>query len=909
MRKSTPYLFLIILLASSFYALDYQTDRMNFPPDESRLHTQTLINDGNTAIIVNATIPNTFNLSSTDCTQINTTYLSCSIPSNSTKYYSLTSPLNCTENTLYYSQLTGNITNKFTFVCIPDNKITDCKTEYGHGDANYLSEPYISTEPTTIFNLLRVWNIGHFLSPNEDAKNATATCIYENYPVRTYGRVELTYETNQINGTFLWDTIEGGYWFRIGVVSQDLQGKNIGDTYNISCNNLSYQFNHHQVIAKTTSCNLEIRNKEPFTCTLTPHPVFSSRSILTLKNNETYKTEDLSFDRLLNDAYHTETYQRLNPGETISYLVDNSTSQLTVFYIPSWYTNSFSPLYYKQVVPCTAPNLPPVASTIPDQAWLINTNNSNAFDLDNYFSDPENDNLTYTYTNVSNITVIIDANNSVTFIPDVNFTGTRYITFYTNDSYNNLTASNNVTLTVYKCGDSSCDVGETCSNCPQDCGSCGGGGGGGGKKPTPGPQPILPEPRPIPKEKSINLTLISYPQSITIKDSRFPVFAEVKNTGGLPLQDVRLEVKPVPGWNSPTIYLGDLNPGEKKIIEVLFLNQLCAGDYFTFLPYFQARLTARDLDVQDSQIFSTSITLPELTVLTDQDLYSEGDVMRLCIIYNNLADPAKDQLEFEVNVFYQNNSHYLIDYLSSYNVAQDKILLVIKDYLLDHIPITDFYTVDVDLFGQGELFSPRYQLAEGQAEPFFNGIIEDKILQRENTIYEFRYNNQPHSLKINSFTEDYISLTVYSSPLDLNLHLMDSRRIDLDEDGQEDISLTYLGIEENKADLRIKILPKAPRYPVLVSESYQLSLGESTPQLRKPVQLKVPLKEQIKSILVRGALRVLAVLAVLFLSILLMKGIFNISPQELYHRNKPKIKLFYEKNKKKIRQLIFERGA
>ena len=905
------FVILIILLAPSFYALDYQTDRMNFPPDESRLHTQTIVNDGSTSITVNATIPFNFTLSSTDCTQINATYLSCTLPANSTRYYSLISPLNCTENTLYFSQLTGNITDRFTFVCIPDNKITDCKTEYGHGDANYLSDPYISTEPATIFNLLRVWNIGHFLSPNENARNATAECIYENYPVRTYGRVELTYDQNQINGTFLWNTIEGGYWFRIGVVSQDLSGKNVGDTYNISCGNLTYYFNHHQVIAETSSCNLEIRNREPFTCTLIPHPVFTSRSILTLTNSELYRTESISFDRLLNDAYHTETYQRLDPGESISYLVDNTAGQLTVFYIPSWYLNSFAPLHYRQIVPCSAPNLPPSSSPIPDQAWLMDTNHSNAFDLDDYFSDPESDNLTYTYTPVQNITVVIDANNSVSFFPDPGFFGTRQIIFYANDSYNNLTSSNNVTLTVYKCGDGVCDPGEDCSNCPQDCGPCPSGGGGTrAVAPSPGPQPILPEPRlPAPvKEKSISLTLVSYPHELSWQESRFPVFAEVKNDGDLSLSDVRLEVEHGPGWNSSTIHLGSFEPGEKRIVEVLFFNQLCRGDYFIFLSSFEARLTAKERDVQDVRTLSIPLLIPEFIVLTDQELYSEGDVMRLCIIYNNLEQPAKEQLEFEVNVFYRNNSHYLIDYLSPYHAGQDKILLVVKDYLLTRIPETDFYTVDIDLFERGELFSSRYQLAEAQARPFFNGLIEDKILQGENTIYNFRYNNHPHTVRINHFMEDSISLTVYSSPLELDLRLLETRKIDLDDDGIEDISLTYLGIEGDRADLRIKILPKSPHYPILISESYQLSLGESTPQLRKPDQLKVPVKDKVKYILVRGVLKLLAVLAILFLAVLLMKGIFHLRPRQIYFRNKPKIRLFYEKNKKKIKQLLFERG-
>ena len=79
----------------------------------------------------------------------------------------MTSPSSCTEGTIYKSYLTSNssFSEEFVFVCIPDNKITDCKVEYGPGDANYLpnNQPYISNESVTLFNLVRVWNIGHYL--------------------------------------------------------------------------------------------------------------------------------------------------------------------------------------------------------------------------------------------------------------------------------------------------------------------------------------------------------------------------------------------------------------------------------------------------------------------------------------------------------------------------------------------------------------------------------------------------------------------------------------------------------------------------------------------------------------------------------------------------------------------------
>jgi hypothetical protein len=339
-------------------SVDYFSYRMNFPPGESRQHTQTLTNNNNFAIEVNATVPAGFTLNSTSCTQVNSTLINCVIAPSATKEYTITSPSSCTENTKYNSYLTSNSTfsASFTFVCIPDIKITDCKIEYGHGDANYLdnSQLYISNESVTIFNLLRVWNIGHFLSPNEDATNATATCTYQDYPVRTYGRVEIFQFTGGVNGTFFWRLIEGGYWFRIGVVSQDVSGLSNGEYYNVSCTQLTYNFTHHRVVANTTNCNLEIRSQEPFTFTVADHPTLTGKSILTITNNEKYNTYDLSFDKLLSSAEHTESYQQLNSGESISYVIDEATAcNSTIFFIPSWQINSWTPTYYTQTIDCS----------------------------------------------------------------------------------------------------------------------------------------------------------------------------------------------------------------------------------------------------------------------------------------------------------------------------------------------------------------------------------------------------------------------------------------------------------------------------------------------------------------------------------------------------------------------------
>jgi len=380
MKKLCLYLLLIVLMISCVSAsVDYFTERMNFPPGQSRSHKQILTNNGNTTIIVNATVPSGFSASVSNCAQPTASLFVCTIPAGASRYYTITSPSSCTEGTIYKSFLTSNssFSSDFTFVCLPDNKITDCKIEYGHGDANYLpnDQLYISNETASIFNLVRVWNIGQYLTPDEAAKNATITCQYENYPVRTYGRVEIDYGTSSINGTFFWDLIESGYWFRIGVVSQDVSGKSVGSYYNKTCSNLTYQFDHHQVVANSSSCNLEIRDTAPFTTTITSHPYLSGKAILTIINNEKYDTYDLSFDKLLNDVEHSETYQYLASGNSVSYVIDQSNNcSTTMFFIPSWYINSWHPKYYTQILNCSfGLNNPPILQYIGSRTAYVNT--------------------------------------------------------------------------------------------------------------------------------------------------------------------------------------------------------------------------------------------------------------------------------------------------------------------------------------------------------------------------------------------------------------------------------------------------------------------------------------------------------------------------------------------------------
>ena len=95
------------------------------------------------------------------------------------------------------------------------------------------------------------------------------------------------------------------------------------------------------------------------------------------------------------------------------------------------------------------PNSPPyLLMPIPNQSWLENESNLNAFDLDDYFADAEGDPLSYYNSSLSEIYVSIDpVTHEVSFYPLTGFHGTRNVTFYASDSIYD-TLSNEVVLYV-----------------------------------------------------------------------------------------------------------------------------------------------------------------------------------------------------------------------------------------------------------------------------------------------------------------------------------------------------------------------------------------------------------------------------------------------------------------------------
>ncbi|MDD4878184.1 MAG: PGF-pre-PGF domain-containing protein [Candidatus Nanoarchaeia archaeon] len=119
-------------------------------------------------------------------------------------------------------------------------------------------------------------------------------------------------------------------------------------------------------------------------------------------------------------------------------------------------------------------NFPPILSSVPNQSW--NEDTFITINLSQYISDVNNDNPNITWTTPADVSVSVDeATNVVTLTANADWYGTEYITFYANDTFNGLVASNNITLSVSNtadCGDGTCDASETCTSCSADCGAC-----------------------------------------------------------------------------------------------------------------------------------------------------------------------------------------------------------------------------------------------------------------------------------------------------------------------------------------------------------------------------------------------------------------------------------------------------
>ncbi len=333
--------------------------------------------------------------------------------------------------------------------------------------------------------------------------------------------------------------------------------------------------------------------------------------------------------------------------------------------------------------------------------------------------------------------------------------------------------------------------------------------------------------------KSMMIAIMDYPPSLEVTDEGFSVTVKVDNTGDMTLEGVKVETKHPKGWSSETLNLGNIGVGMGRTAKIKFKNELCSGGSMIIPSLMDVTFTAEEKDVSATDKISLGLDVPELSVLTDKLRYYEADVMRVCMIYNNLGNSDTDKIEFEFNLIYGTegrSEYYIVDYFSPYSVGSDEILLVAKDISLNKIPASTNYMVDLKMFDKGSLFSPKYLVAEAENWIFMTGM-EEKVNEKVGDDYEFMLDDEQHKVTIDATGEDYVVFTIESTPKTFRLRLLESTYVDLDDDNIDDVSVTFMGMSAGKADLRIRMLPTRT---AIVTEETLVDQRPSSPVVEEP---------------------------------------------------------------------------
>ncbi len=271
-------------------------------------------------------------------------------------------------------------------------------------------------------------------------------------------------------------------------------------------------------------------------------------------------------------------------------------------------------------------NLNPIFSgTILNQTWAQNTINNNIHLLD-YFSDPDNDKLTFYYNftqgNDTIINISVDSNGIVTLNPQSDFIGSAFIYFSGNDSELSID-SNIINLTVYP-SNNTVPVPQ-----PQPQPTSGGSGGGGGGSST--------------KVASLS---IEVPPLLTVNPNS-TIYTKVifKNTGQISLDNIKLST------SSSSFQIASLlkditipSLGTSQSFETLLT--IIASDITTQENYqLYVNATVYSPFLQESDLIyitsiPTNLTKLDVEILFAIDLFEENSE---CLELKELINQAKEK--------------------------------------------------------------------------------------------------------------------------------------------------------------------------------------------------------------------------------------------------------------------------
>src|SRR3989344_8487031 len=244
----------------------------------------------------------------------------------------------------------------------------------------------------------------------------------------------------------------------VAIWNRSLSSKEIHDMYNLNYRRYYWKANATDLAGNVNNTaiqefniTLHPANATPF---IFPNPAYANSSLnassIVTDPDADSMTVEIVFWNGTREHFRTNITNVAN-GSNISYtLIENQTNNITKN--ENW-TVSFKT--FDGVLSSSWVNssilisniAPDFNETILNSTFAEDTNLTNVTDIDEYFSDKDSDNLTFSVSGNSAITVLIDTFNNLSYIPSPNWYGQEDITITANDGTNR-TLSNIITIIV-----------------------------------------------------------------------------------------------------------------------------------------------------------------------------------------------------------------------------------------------------------------------------------------------------------------------------------------------------------------------------------------------------------------------------------------------------------------------------